>query len=125
RPRPQPEAISLAGPLGGRAGGGRLLLPPAEPLIGRRGDDRNRLAEIPQLDAGGRLAEQLLAKEGVEVHAAQTALLVLDPRGAAAFVIGDHQAAVGAPLEAVDDAAEPEGADRDRGVEVEPHGGPR
>ena len=56
--------------------------------------------------AGRPPAEDLLAQEGVEVHAAQPAVFVGDGRRLARLVVGDDQLAVGAEVEAVDDAAE-------------------
>ena len=82
-----------------------------------RGDDGQRLGQVEQLHLGRPLAEEPLAQEGVEVDAAELALLVVLAGHLAGLVVGDDQAAVGVELEPVDDAAEAEVADR--GLELE------
>src|SRR5439155_24222876 len=86
---PVTEVVALAGALDRLPDGGRALLEAADRLLGRLGDDRQRLAEIEELDAGRPPPQHLLAEEGVEVDAAQPALLVVDLRGSSRFVVGD------------------------------------
>src|SRR4029077_2543303 len=93
----------------------------ANRLLGRLGHDGDGLAQVEELDGVGPAAEDLLAQEGVEVHAAQPALLVLDRGGLAGLEVGDDEAP-GVELEAVDDAPEPEGAHLDLELELEADG---
>src|SRR5438874_7661256 len=115
------EVLGLARPLDGLPNGGRPLLEASDRLLGWLGDDRHRLGQIEQLYAVGPAPEEALAQEGVEVHAAQPALLIARLGGAARFVIGDHQAA-GVELEAVDDPPQAQGADLDFEPELEADG---
>ena len=66
---------------------------------------------MQQLDLHRPLAEELLAQQGVEVDAAELALLVALGRGPTGLVVGDHEATVRVELEPVDDADELEPLD--------------
>src|SRR3954452_22858241 len=119
--RPRLEVLGLAGPLDGMPDRRGPLLEPLDRLLGGLGDDGHRLLQIQQLDAVGPAPEQPLAKEGVEVHAAEPPLLVPLLGCASRFVIGDHQPP-GVELQPVDDAAQAQRSELDLKLQFESDG---
>ena len=81
-------------------------------LRGGTADDGDRVGQVEQLHLRRSPAEDLLAQQGVEVHAVESPLLVALDGRLAGLVVGDHELAVGVELEAVDDAPQRDPADR-------------
>src|SRR5437879_2385191 len=119
--RPGLEVLGLAGTLHGVPDRRGPLLEALDGLLGGLGDDGDGLLQVEELDAVRPAPEQALAEEGVEVHAAEPALLVALPWGLSAFVIGDHQAP-GVEFEAVDDAPQAQRAHLDLEPELQTDG---
>src|SRR4051794_1513152 len=70
-----PEVLVGAGPLDRLPDGGRALLEAPNRLVRRLGHDGHRLGQVEELDLRRAAPEHPLAQEGVEVDAAEAALL--------------------------------------------------
>ncbi len=77
---------------------------PRSGLLGRLGLDDDRLAQVHAAGRRRAPAENLLAQQGVELHAAEALLLLVDRRDAAGLVVDDYRARPGGDVETVDDA---------------------
>src|SRR5438309_2997872 len=80
------EVLGLAGSLDGVPDRRGPLLQTLDRLLGRLGDDGDRVLEVQQLDPVGAAPEQALAQERVEVNAPEPSLLVTLPGRVAALV---------------------------------------
>src|SRR5690606_23054996 len=85
--------------------------------LGRYGEWR---LEVEQLHRARAAPEQLLAQQGVDVHARQPLAFVLRRGGGTGLVIGDDQLAVRVELEPVDDAPQADAVDLGLDLELEP-----
>lgn len=103
-----PEVLGGAGSFDGVVDGVDAAVDGPVALFGGFGGDDGAVAEVDEPDGAGQSSEDLLAEEGVDVDAGESGLGVGGGGGAAGFVVGDDEVAVGVEFEAVDDAAEAE-----------------